>query len=82
MLLIEDIREHEAVHVFEDHPSASDTSRVIFLHSTELRNETAQLSQDRTLFRVLTIFERQTFLDIGCVTFLYLIKDNDIHRLS
>ena len=33
----------------EDHPSASNTSGATFLHSTELRNEAMQLSQDHTV---------------------------------
>ena len=49
---MEDVREHEAAsssHGYGvDHPSASDTSGETFLHSTELRNEAAQL-QDCTV---------------------------------
>ena len=33
----------------EHHPSVSNTSGVTFLHSTELRNKAAQLSQDCTV---------------------------------
>ena len=51
--VMEDVSEHEAASCIrgygEDHPSASHTSRAAFLHSTELRNESAQLSQDRTV---------------------------------
>ena len=47
------VREHKAASCIrgygEDHPSASDASRPTFLHSTELRNEAVQLSQDRTV---------------------------------
>ena len=60
--IMEDVREPKAASCIcgygEDHPSTSDTSRATFLHSIELRNEAAQISQDRTApsFTVLAIY--------------------------